>query len=121
MASGVIANCTRRPAGAAPRVSGAGWRGVTCPAGAAGSPILAQLIPVRFIPQPVLLPAAGAALGLIGLGIIEVNDAVKLLNELGMAFLFLLAGYEIDPKRLAGHQGKVGLLIWGITLGPAWL
>ena len=88
---------------------------------AAVSPIVAQLIPGRFIPQTVLLLAAGAALGPYGLGIIEVNDAVKLLNELGMAFLFLLAGYEIDPKRLAGHQGKVGLLTWGITLGLAWL
>ena len=88
---------------------------------AAVSPIVAQLIPGRFIPQTVLLLAAGATLGPYGLGIIEVNDAVKLLNELGMAFLFLLAGYEIDPKRLAGHQGKVGLLTWGITLGLARL
>ena len=88
---------------------------------AAVSPIVAQLIPGKFIPQTVLLLAAGTALGTYGLGIIEVNDAVKLLNELGMAFLFLLAGYEIDPKRLAGHQGKVGLLTWGITLGLAWL
>lgn len=88
---------------------------------AAVSPIVAQLIPGKFIPQTVLLLAAGTALGPYGLGVIEVNDAVKLLNELGMAFLFLLAGYEIDPKRLAGHQGKVGLLTWGITLGLAWL
>ena len=88
---------------------------------AAVSPIVAQLIPGRFIPQTVLLLATGAALGPYGLGVIEVNDAVKLLSELGMAFLFLLAGYEIDPKRLAGHQGKVGLLTWVITLGLAWL
>ncbi|MFZ2439969.1 MAG: cation:proton antiporter, partial [Bifidobacterium adolescentis] len=88
---------------------------------AAVSPIVAQLIPGKFIPQTVLLLAAGTALGPYGLGVIEVNDAVKLLNELGMAFLFLLAGYEIDPTRLAGHQGKVGLLTWGITLGLAWL
>lgn len=88
---------------------------------AAASPIVAQLIPGKFIPQTVLLLAAGAVLGPYGFGVIEVNDAVKLLSELGMAFLFLLAGYEIDPKRLAGHQGKVGLLTWGITLGLAWL
>lgn len=88
---------------------------------AAVSPIVAQLIPGKFIPQTVLLLAAGAVLGPYGFGVIEVNDAVKLLSELGMAFLFLLAGYEIDPKRLAGHQGKVGLLTWGITLGLAWL
>ena len=88
---------------------------------AAVSPIVAQLIPGKFIPQTVLLLAAGAVLGPYGFGVIEVNDAVKLLSELGMAFLFLLAGYEIDPKRLAGHQGKVGLLTWVVTLGLAWL
>lgn len=82
---------------------------------AAVSPIVAQLIPGRFIPQTVLLLVTGAALGPYGLGVIEVNDAVKLLSELGMAFLFLLADYEIDPKRLAGHQGKVGLVTWIIT------
>ena len=53
---------------------------------AAVSPIVAQLIPGRFIPQTVLLLAAGATLGPYGLGVIEVNDAVKLLSELGMAF-----------------------------------
>ena len=88
---------------------------------AAVSPIVTQLIPGRFIPQTVLLLVTGAALGPYGLGVIEVNDAVKLLSELGMAFLFLLAGYEIDPKRLAGHQGKVGLVTWIITLGLAGL
>lgn len=56
---------------------------------AAVSPIVAQLIPGRFIPQTVLLLVTGAALGPYGLGVIEVNDAVKLLSELGMAFLFL--------------------------------
>ena len=88
---------------------------------AAVSPIVAQLIPGKFIPQTVLLLAAGAALGPYGFGLIQVNDAVKLLSELGMAFLFLLAGYEIDPKRLAGHQGKVGLATWVVTFGLAWL
>lgn len=87
---------------------------------AAVSPIVAQLIPGKFIPQTVLLLAAGAVLGPYGFGVIEVNDAVKLLSELGMAFLFLLAGYEIDPKRLAGHQGKVGLLTW-VVRGCTWL
>ncbi len=43
---------------------------------AAISPIVAQLIPGKFIPQTVLLLAAGTALGPYGLGVIEVNDAV---------------------------------------------
>ena len=84
-------------------------------------PIVAQLIPGRFIPQTVLLLAAGAALGPYGCNVIRTTDAVELLNELGLAFLFLLAGYEIDPKRLSGHQGKVGLATWAVSLGIAWL
>ena len=62
---------------------------------AAVSPIVAQLIPGRFIPQTVLLLVTGAALGPYGLGVIEVNDAVKLLSELGMAFLFLQKTYRL--------------------------
>ena len=80
------------------------------------SPIVAQLIPGRFIPQTVLLLVTGAALGPYGLGVIEVNDAVKLLSELGMAFLFLLAGYEIDQTTRRASS-KVGLVTWIITLG----
>ncbi|WP_137656648.1 cation:proton antiporter [Bifidobacterium moukalabense] len=87
---------------------------------AALSPIVVQLVPGKFIPQTVLLLAAGAALGPYGFGVITVNDAVKLLSELGLAFLFLLAGYEINPKRLAGHQGKMGLVTWLVTLAIAW-
>lgn len=88
---------------------------------AALSPIVVQLVPGKFIPQTVLLLAAGAALGPYGFGVITVNDAVKLLSELGLAFLFLLAGYEINPKRLAGHQGKMGLVTWVVTLAIAWV
>lgn len=65
---------------------------------AAVSPIVAQLIPGKFIPQTVLLLAAGAVLGPYGFGVIEVNDAVKLLSELGMAFLFLLAATKSTPN-----------------------
>lgn len=76
---------------------------------AAVSPIVAQLIPGRFIPQTVLLLVTGAALGPYGLGVIEVNDAVKLLSELGMAFLFLLAGYEIDRNDSPDIKAKSAL------------
>lgn len=88
---------------------------------AALCPIVARLIPGRFIPQTVLLLAAGAALGPYGCNVIQTTDAVELLSELGLAFLFLLAGYEIDPKQLSGHQGKVGLATWAVSLGIAWL
>lgn len=84
-------------------------------------PIIAERIPGKPIPQTVLLLIFGAVLGPHMLDKIWLTDATELLSELGLAFLFLLAGYEIDPKKLGGHQGRVGLLTWAVTLAIAWL
>ncbi|MEG2557190.1 MAG: cation:proton antiporter [Raoultibacter sp.] len=83
---------------------------------AALSPVLAQLIPGKPIPETVFLLAAGAVLGPYTLGIIQLSESVGFLSELGLAFLFLLAGYEINPKNLTGSQGKRGLATWLISL-----
>lgn len=79
------------------------------------APIVAKLIPKRMLPETVLLLLAGAVLGPHMLGFIQVGDAINMLSELGMAFLFLLAGYEIDPKILSGEQGKRGFKTWLVT------
>lgn len=84
-------------------------------------PVIAERIPGKPIPQTVLLLAFGAILGPHVLNRIWLTDATDLLSELGLAFLFLLAGYEIEPKQLGGHQGRVGLLTWAVTLAIAWL
>ena len=84
-------------------------------------PIIAERIPGKPIPQTVLLLVLGAALGPHLLGGIWLNEATELLSELGLAFLFLLAGFEINPKKLSGHQGRVGLATWLVTLAIAWL
>ena len=76
---------------------------------AAFCPIVTQMIPGKVVPQTVLLLLAGALMGPHMGQVIDVDQSIELLSELGLAFLFLLAGYEIDPKELTGHQGKVGL------------
>ena len=38
-----------------------------------------------------------------------------MLSELGLAFLFLLAGYDVNPAMIRGHQGKIGLVTWVVT------
>ncbi len=86
---------------------------------AAVSPMITQVIPGKVVPQTVILLVAGALLGPHVGQIIEVDASIELLSELGLAFLFLLAGYEIDPKKLTGHQGKVGLATWLVTLALA--
>lgn len=84
-------------------------------------PILASLIPGKAVPETVLLLIAGAVLGPHGVGIIGVDDSVMLLSDLGLAFLFLLAGYEISPKSLTGTEGKRGAATWLVTFAIAFL
>lgn len=83
------------------------------------SPIIAKIIPGNVVPQTVLLLVAGSILGPHMLGVITLSPAVELLSELGLAFLFLLAGYEINPQQITGHQGIIGLTTWLITLAIA--
>lgn len=84
-------------------------------------PIIAGLIPGKPIPETVLLLLAGALLGPHGLGAIQSTDAINLLSDLGLAFLFLLAGYEISPKSLTGTEGKRGAVTWAVTFAIAFV
>lgn len=83
---------------------------------AAAAPIIANLIPRKPIPETVLLLAGGAVLGPAMLNVIWTDESVMLLSDLGCAMLFLLAGYEIDPKTITGREGKRGLATWLVTL-----
>ena len=82
---------------------------------AAVVPLVANRIPNKLVPEAVLLLIAGAVLGPYALNIVGVTDSVHLLSDLGMAFLFLLAGYEIDPKNLTGRIGRTSILTWLVS------
>lgn len=82
---------------------------------AALCPLIAQFIPGKPIPESVLLLVAGALLGPHIAGVIQVDESITLVSELGLAFLFLLAGFEIDPQELTSREGKRGLGTWIIT------
>ena len=86
---------------------------------AAVVPLIANRIPFKLVPETVLLLIAGAVFGPYALNVINVTDAVSLLSELGMAFLFLLAGYEIDPKNLIGRQGRSSVVTWLVSFAIA--
>lgn len=85
------------------------------------TPFVASAIPGKMIPETVFLLVAGAVLGPHMLNIIHIDAEVSLVSELGLAFLFLLAGFEIDPKNLTGTEGRWGLGTWVVTFGIAWL
>lgn len=83
---------------------------------AAVIPMIAQLVPRRIVPETVLLLLAGSLLGPHGLHIIDSHaDSIHMLAEMGCALLFLLAGFEIDPKSITGEDGRHGLYTWIVT------
>lgn len=88
---------------------------------AAVAPFIANLIPKKPVPETVLLLAGGAVLGPHMVNVIWLDESVSLLSDLGCAMLFLLAGYEINPKTITGREGKRGLATWGITLALAFV
>ena len=76
------------------------------------APLLAGLVPRRLLPETVLLLAFGVLIGPHALGIATRGEAVDAFRELGLAMLFLLAGYEIELKELTGRGGRRALVTW---------
>jgi Kef-type K+ transport system membrane component KefB/voltage-gated potassium channel Kch len=62
----------------------------------------------HLIRQPLLLAylVAGFALGPTGLGLIESQESIKAIAELGLIFMLFMIGIEIDLKKIIG-AGKV--------------
>jgi Kef-type K+ transport system membrane component KefB len=82
------------------------------------APFLASLVPGRAVPEVVFLVFAGALLGPYGANLVSNEGlAMQTLSDLGLGFLFLMAGYEIDPRELLGHQGRVASASWFVSLG----
>lgn len=82
---------------------------------AALAPIFA-LISRRYVPDVVWLLAFGVIIGPNMLGLAEQTEAVEFLRELGMGFLFLLAGFEVSTSDMRARQGKHAALTWMICI-----
>jgi len=61
----------------------------------------------------------GIAIGPQGLGWAKVDEPVTVLSTIGLAFLLLLAGLEIDFDRLRGRLLRLTLLGYAISFGIA--
>ena len=95
---------------------------VTCLAMALVAPFMASLVRGRAVPEVVFLVFGGAILGSHGLRLINPQLApVEAISDLGMGFLFLKAGYEIDPRDLVGRMGRVASASWLVSLGLGFL
>ena len=84
-----------------------------------GAPLLLGVAPALRIPSVVLEIVAGIVLGPSVLGWVHIDAGVQVLSLIGVAFLLLLAGIEIDYHELRGRQLEVALVAFGVSFGIA--
>ena len=85
---------------------------------AALAPLVVAALPGPRIPQVVILLLGGVLIGPHVLGVAETSD-IKLLANIGLGFLFLLAGYELDPQLLRQRPGELAIVGWMISAAIA--
>jgi Kef-type K+ transport system membrane component KefB len=85
---------------------------------AALTPLVVAALPGPRIPQVVVFLLGGVLIGPHVLGIAETSN-IQLLANIGLGFLFLLAGYELDPGLLRQQPGKLAITGWLISAALA--
>jgi Kef-type K+ transport system membrane component KefB len=78
---------------------------------AALAPLVVAMLPGPRIPQVVVFLIGGVLIGPHGLGFAE-TSSIQLLANIGLGFLFLLAGYELDPRLLRQEPGRLAIGGW---------
>jgi Kef-type K+ transport system membrane component KefB len=77
---------------------------------AALAPAIVAVLPGR-IPQVVVLIFGGILIGPQSLGIGH-PGSIALLSDIGLGFLFLMAGYELEPGQLRRRSGRLAIIGW---------
>jgi Kef-type K+ transport system membrane component KefB len=85
---------------------------------AALAPLVALVLPGPRIAQVVLLLAGGVVIGPQLLGVAP-SVEIQLISNVGVGFLFLLAGYELDPVLFRQHEGRLAMLAWLASVAVA--
>ncbi len=94
-------------------------------AGAALSPIVADLVPRGLVPAVVVEIVFGIAIGPNGVDIAGTDSIITVLAALGLSSLMFLAGYELDLAEIRGRPlnlaaaGWVASLALGLVVGTA--
>lgn len=80
------------------------------------APLVAGLSRRKLVSEVVLLLVLGMLVGPHVLGLAASDEAIGLLHDLGLAMLFLLAGFEIDRDELVGREGRIAGGTWLVSL-----
>ena len=81
---------------------------------AALAPLVVAILPGPRIPQVVIFLLGGVLIGPHVLGLAN-TASITLLSNIGLGFLFLLAGYELDPRLLRQRPERLALAGWAVT------
>jgi Kef-type K+ transport system membrane component KefB len=82
---------------------------------AALTPIVSGMLSRLRVPQVVILIAGGILVGPQVLGLAD-PAGLELVSNVGLGFLFLLAGYELDLGLFRERAGRIALKSWLVTL-----
>jgi Kef-type K+ transport system membrane component KefB len=93
------------------------------------APLALGLLPKARLPAIVLEILAGIVVGPAGLGLVALDEPIRVLSMLGLAFLLFLTGLEFDVRVLRGpvlRLTAVGfvlsiVLAYAIAVGLRWL
>ncbi|MBV9093451.1 MAG: cation:proton antiporter [Streptosporangiaceae bacterium] len=85
---------------------------------AALAPLVVGALPGPRIPQVVVFLLGGVLIGPHVLGFAE-SSSIQLLSNIGLGFLFLLAGYELEPRLLREQPGRLAIGGWLISAAIA--
>lgn len=83
------------------------------------SPVICHFIPHKLLPEIILLLFLGTLVGPHGFGFVIPNQELNLLRDIGMAFLFLLAGYEVNQQDLVSKLGRNATIAWMLSFAMA--
>src|SRR5215469_7663828 len=83
------------------------------------APILADFIPRIRVPVVVLEIVLGIIIGPQVLGLAHYDAIVETFSEFGLAFLFFLAGFEVDMHRIRGRPLNLAVITWLVSLAVA--
>src|SRR3954464_2328941 len=82
------------------------------------APLVLGLLPRLLVPQVVLLLVGGIVIGPHVLGVAAPGD-VQILADVGLGFVFLLAGYEVDLRLFGQDAGRRAIVAWFASLALA--
>jgi Kef-type K+ transport system membrane component KefB len=83
---------------------------------AAGAPLLAGLSRRVLIPTVVLEVLLGIIIGPQVLDLAEIDQFIYFLSQIGLAFLFFLAGLEIELSAVRGRPATLASIGWSMSV-----